>query len=150
ADVPPDLFRKLVVQATEAVQKKLLVVANSDTQATIKQILAEVSGDIEGEAPIARDYTAAQHLVLRMQQDGLLNALALQEFAKARRVEETVAALSLLSSVEVSVIERLIREGNDDGAIILCRAAELDWTTTKFVIVGLSAQEAVASAQMQE
>jgi len=147
-DIPADLFRQLVVQATEAVQKKLVVAADPDMQGTIKQILAELSGEIGNEA--ARDYATAQHLVQRMHQDGLLTPVALQEFAKARRVEETVAALSLLSSVGISVIDRLIRGGSDDGAIILCRAAELDWTTTKFVIVGLSGHEAVPSLQMQE
>lgn len=50
-------------------------------------------------------------------------------FAIQQEYRNLIAALSLLATVEIEVIQSLIEEGNDDGLIIACRASRLNWQT---------------------
>jgi len=57
-DIPPRLFRQLLVQATDVVQKRLLAQAKPETQAEIRRVLAKVSDEVAARAA-PRNYTAA-------------------------------------------------------------------------------------------
>ena len=58
ADIPPRLFRQLLMQASEVVQKRLLAQAKPETQAEIRRVLAKVTAAVAAKvAP--RDYTRA-------------------------------------------------------------------------------------------
>jgi uncharacterized protein (DUF2336 family) len=91
ADIPPHLFRELLVRATAVVQQRLLAAAKPETQLEVRRVLEKVSREFE--AP-ARDYSAALKTVLAMQGAGKLDEQALNVFAADRKFEETVAALS--------------------------------------------------------
>ncbi len=45
-DIPPRLFRELLLKATEVVQQRLLASAESETQAEIRRVLAKVSSEV--------------------------------------------------------------------------------------------------------
>jgi uncharacterized protein (DUF2336 family) len=134
ADIPPQLLRNLLVQATETVQKRLLASARPDKQAEIKRILAEVSREIGAKIPAGRDYSDAQRTVLAMHQAGRLGEPQLLEFAKAGRYEETIATLSALCAVPIEVIDRLMGGDRADPVLILCRAVGFDWATVRAII----------------
>ena len=55
-DIPPRLFRELLLKATEVVQQRLLAAAKPETQAEIRRVLAKVSNEV-GTAT-SRDYSA--------------------------------------------------------------------------------------------
>ena len=57
-DIPPRLFRELLLKATDVVQQRLIASADAATQAEIRRVLAKVSGEV-GSKSRARDYTAA-------------------------------------------------------------------------------------------
>jgi len=58
ADIPPRLFRQLLIQANEVVQKRLLAGAKPETQAEIRRILAQVTEEVAAKAA-PRNYTLA-------------------------------------------------------------------------------------------
>ena len=93
-DIPPQLFRDLLLKATEVVQQRLLAAAKPETQAEIRRVLAEVSNEV-GTAT-SRDYCRRAASVEALRQQGKLNEAALVDFANAGQYEETVAALSRL------------------------------------------------------
>ena len=133
-DIPPRLFRHLLLQATEVVQQRLLAKARPETAAEIRRVLAKVSEEI-GARSAPRDYTQAHESVLALQREGKLNEAALGEYAKAGLFEETVVALSLLCSVPIDTVERLMAGDRPDPILILCKAAGFGWQTVRAIVL---------------
>lgn len=144
-DIPPRLFRELLLKATEVVQQRLLASARPDTQAEIRRVLARVSSEV-GARVAPRDYTAARAAVEALRRQGKLDESALVEFAKAMKYEETVAALSSLCSVPIEVVDRLMSGERPDSVLILCKSTGWGWPTVRAIITarpgakGLSSQ----------
>jgi hypothetical protein len=82
-----------------------------------------------------RDYSAAQHTVLTLQREGHLGESALLGFAKAHKYEESIAALSALSGVRLSVLDRLIAGDRYDPLLILGRVLNLGWPTVRALML---------------
>jgi uncharacterized protein (DUF2336 family) len=133
-DIPPRLFRELLLKATDVVQQRLIASADAATQAEIRRVLAKVSGEV-GSKSRARDYTAAQRFVAELRRQGRLNEPQLVEFAKGNRYEEVVAALELLCRVPIDVVDRLMDGNRPDPILILCKAAGWGWPTARAVIL---------------
>src|SRR4029077_11327849 len=81
ADIPPHLFRDLLVRATAVVQQRLLQAAKPETRAEIQRVLEKVSKEIDESAPV-RDYTEAHRNALALQNSGSLNEAMLVAFAQ--------------------------------------------------------------------
>jgi uncharacterized protein (DUF2336 family) len=132
-DIPPRLFRQLLMQASDVVQKRLLAQAKPETQAEIRKILAKVTDEV-GVRAAPRNYTAALAAVRELHREHKLTEAEIVEFAKAGRYEETIAALATLCSVPVDVVDRLMSGERADPVLILSRAAGFGWPTVKAVI----------------
>ena len=70
-DIPPRLFRQLLMQATEVVRKRLLAQAKPETQAEIRRVLTKVSDEVAAKAA-PRNYTAALATVRALHKERLL------------------------------------------------------------------------------
>lgn len=152
ADIPPRLFRQLVLQATEVVQRRLLANARPETQDEIRRVLSQVS-DAVGAKSAPRNYDAALAVVREMQKDGKLNEAAITGFARNQKYEETIAGLATLSAVPVETVDRLMSGDRSDPVIIIARAANFSWDTVRAIIEsrggpkGASAQAVEAAKQ---
>ncbi len=133
-DIPPHLFRDLLVRATAVVQQRLLQAAKPETRSEIQRVLEKVSKEIDKSTP-ARDYSAAQRVVLTMHQAGKLAEPELSAFADDKKFEETVASLSLLSGVPIETADRLMAGDRPDPILILCKAAGFGWATARAIIM---------------
>ncbi len=120
-DIPPRLFRQLLMQASEVVQKRLLAKAKPETQAEIRRILAQVTDEVAAKAA-PRNYTAAIEAVRVLHKERKLSEADIAEFANAGKYEETIAALSTICAVPVEVVDRLINGERADPVLILARA----------------------------
>jgi len=134
ADIPPHLFRDLLMRATAVVQQRLLQSAKPETRAEIQRVLDKVSQELSNSTP-ARDYSAAQKAVFEMQQAGKLGETELGEFARDKKFEETVAALALLCEVPIETVDRLMAGDRPDPILILCKAASYSWNTARGIIM---------------
>lgn len=134
-DIPPRLFRTLLIQATEVVQQRLLAKARPETAADIRRVLAKVSEEIGANAPQVRSYMQAKAVIFALKEQGKLNEASLGEFAKAGKLEETVVALAELTSVPIETIERLMSGDRPDPVLILCKSAGFGWQTVKAVVM---------------
>jgi uncharacterized protein (DUF2336 family) len=132
-DIPPRLFRQLLMQASDVVQKRLLAQARPETQAEIRKILAKVTDEV-GARAAPRNYTAALETVREMYRARRLTEADVLEFAKSGRYEETIAALATLCAVPVDVVDRLLNGERADPVLILARAAGFAWPTVKAII----------------
>ena len=133
-DIPPRLFRQLLMQATEVVRRRLLAQAKPETQAEIRRVLAKVSEEVAAKAA-PRNYAAALATVRAMHKDGKLSEAAIAEFAKDGKYEETIAALATVCAVPVEVVDRLMSGERADPVMILARAANFGWATVKEIII---------------
>jgi uncharacterized protein (DUF2336 family) len=146
-DIPPKMFRELLLKATEVVQHRLLASAKPETQAEISRVLAKVSNEVSTKAG-PRDYTAAKRVVDLLRQEGALNEAQLVEFAKGARYEETVVSLGQLCNVPIDVVDRLMGGDRPDPVLILCKAAGWGWQTARAVILCRSGGKAISSQSL--
>jgi hypothetical protein len=135
ADIPPHLIRQLLTRATDTVRARLIASADPEAREEINKIIIDISGDV-GRAVTPRYYAQAKFLVRSFSQDTALTRRKVLEFAHARRLGETVAALSALSGMPIDLVDRLMYDPGHYGIMMLCRASELDWATTHTVVSG--------------
>ncbi len=132
-DIPPRLFRQLLMQASDVVQKRLLAQAKPETQAEIRRVLAKVTDEVAARAS-PRNYTAALSAVRALHKERKLSEADIAEYAKSGRYEETIAALATLCAVPVEVVDRLMGGERADPVLILARSAGFGWPTVREVI----------------
>ena len=99
-DIPPRLFRQLLMQASDVVQKRLLAQARPETRAEIRRILAKVTNEVAARAA-PRNYTAALAAVRALHKERKLTEADVAEFAKSGKYEETIAALATVCAVKI-------------------------------------------------
>jgi uncharacterized protein (DUF2336 family) len=132
-DIPPRLFRQLLIQATDVVQKRLLAKAKPEAQAEIRRVLAKVSGEVAARAA-PRNYTAALAAVRALHKERKLSEADIAEYAKSGRYEETIAALATLCAVPVEVVDWLMSGERADPVLILASAAGFGWPTVREIV----------------
>jgi uncharacterized protein (DUF2336 family) len=136
ADIPPHLFQKLVAQATERVQQRLLAGATPEIQVAIQHILFEISRKVSGKPELAsRSYSAASSFVRMLVQSDKLTISELAKFANSGRFEESVAALAELSGVPLDIVDRVMHGDCIDPLLVLCKAKGFDWSLVRSLVV---------------
>jgi uncharacterized protein (DUF2336 family) len=132
-DIPPRLFRQLLMQATELVQSRLLARAKPETQSEIRKVLVQVSQEVGAKAA-PRSYAAAMQAVRELHQQRPLTEADVLDYAKAGKYEETLAALATMCAVPIEVVDRLMGGERFDPVLILGRAADFKWETVHAII----------------
>jgi uncharacterized protein (DUF2336 family) len=133
-DLPSELRKQLLRDATEAVRSRLLSRAPPHLFEEIRSAIAAVSARADREMSKVRDFTAAKRFVARLKAHGELNEETLLGFAKQRKYEETVTVLAELSQSTIEVVRPLMQSLRDDGVLIPCKAAGLSWRTVQAVL----------------
>ena len=146
--MPLDMFRALLLRATEAVRTRLLSSVGPERQAEIRLILAEASEEV-GEQ-VTRDFTEAHETVGLMHRQGSLNEAALLQFATYGRYEHVVAALSVLCRIPLELIDRLMRGNRIDALILPCKAAGFEWTTMRAILKVRSPDRSISEHDLMQ
>lgn len=133
-DLPSELRKQLLRNATEAVRSRLLARAPPHLFEEIRNAIAAAAAGANRTMSDARDFTAAKRLVARLKNSGELKEATLFTFAKQRKYEETVAALAELSRTTIEIVRPLMQSLRDDGVLVPCKAAELSWETVSAVL----------------
>jgi uncharacterized protein (DUF2336 family) len=143
ADMPPQLFAQLVAKATATVKAKLMASLRPEAADEVAKTLDKVTRELQVQRP-ARDYGQALGRMQLLQGDGKLDESTILESAKAGQFEETGAALALLCSAPIELIDQLMRGNRIDALLIPCKAGGLGWPATKAVIRLTPAQGATS------
>ena len=132
-DIPPAVFRNLIMQATEAVREKLLAGAAPAQKATIRQVLDQIAAQtIDRGKP--KNYDFAERVLATFSQDTELCKQKVREFAAKKRIAELIATLGFLSAVEVEDVEALFYTPGYMGLMVLCKTVQLNWDTLYAVL----------------
>jgi uncharacterized protein (DUF2336 family) len=132
-DIPPPLFRALLLKATAVVQQRLFASATPEVQAEIRSVLARVSKEV-GTKAAPRDYREAQRTIAALRLRGQLNEGQILNFAKANQYEEMIAGLADLCAVPIDVVDRLMDGERPDPILILCKSAGWGWPTARAIM----------------
>jgi uncharacterized protein (DUF2336 family) len=143
-DIPPQMFRALLLKATAVVQQRLLASARPEIQSEIQRVLARISNEVSTRA-MPRDYSAAQERVEALHREGSLNESRLIALAQAGQSEDMIAALAKLCAVPIEVVDRLMAGDRPDPILILCKSGGWGWATAKAVIMARPDSKALSS-----
>jgi uncharacterized protein (DUF2336 family) len=149
-DLPAELRRQLLREATEVVRSRLLSRAPPHLFEEIRSAVAAASAGVNREMSRVRDLTAAKRFVALLKDKGALNEAALFGFASQRKYEETVVALAELSQSTIEVVRPLMQSLRDDGVLIPCKAAGLGWETVHAVLESRFATGSMGSHELAE
>jgi uncharacterized protein (DUF2336 family) len=149
-DVPQHLFRKLVSQASEIVQRRLLITAAPGMREEIQKVLAKVSHEIDPDTPPPHNFVAAQRMMRMLFDAGELGEDHLHDLAKSRRYEETVAALSILSRVPLDTVDWLMHGDRIEPFLILFKALGFEWLTVRAVIMIRPSGRKISAKEIEE
>jgi uncharacterized protein (DUF2336 family) len=150
-DIPPHLFKQLIVQASEVVRMRLLALAKPELQAEIQKVLAMVTGEVASQSA-PRNYVAALAAVRALHREHKLGETEIANFAESKKYEETIAALATVAAVPVEVVDRLMSGERTDPVLILARAVGFSWPTVKAILcarTGVKLQSATLNAAAQ-
>src|SRR6201989_370894 len=101
ADLSAPLLKELIDGSIDIVRRRLLDVVKPERQAEIRAAIGELSG-VRKVVESRRNFAPAQRTILALHGAGELNESALLGFAKSFKYEESVAALSAMSSVKIA------------------------------------------------
>jgi uncharacterized protein (DUF2336 family) len=133
-DLPAELRHQLLRQATEAVRSRLLSRAPPHLFEEIRNAIAAVAAGADREMSTVRDFGEAKRFIALLRKNGELNEAALLAFARQRKYAETVAALAELAKSTVEVVRPLMQSLRDDGVLIPCKAAGLNFETVGAIL----------------
>ena len=125
--------------------------ASASTRRPRSTAVAEVTGGIRSETRDASsNYAEAKTQVEALARNKQLNEQAIHQFARERKFEQTVIALSLLCDVEVDVVERAMLDPGAEVALILAKYANLSWTTAKAILLLQSAERGLTAQDLDQ
>ncbi|MDI4234228.1 MULTISPECIES: DUF2336 domain-containing protein [unclassified Bradyrhizobium] len=134
ADLSPEQLKTLVAGSVEIVRRRLFDVVKPERQAAIKQAIREINGMGE-KVDSARDFAPAQRTILALHHANQLNEIALLDFAKSFKYEESVCALAAMTGVKIATLDRLITGERYDPILIAGKTIGLEWATVRALIL---------------
>ncbi|MDQ8731954.1 DUF2336 domain-containing protein [Bradyrhizobium sp. LHD-71] len=132
ADLPAPLLQQLLRESVDLVRRKMFQAAHPACKARIAQAIVELSTESD-KTP--RNYAQAQRAIVELQRTARLDQDAVVQFASARRLEETVAALAAISGLSLEAVDQLVTSGKRDQVLILGRALEFEWATVRLLLM---------------
>jgi len=146
-DIPRHHFQRLIAKASDEARVRLAAINPVAVDRTDGAV-ADVTGALHARfGPGSKSYFEAKRQVGRMHRAGEITDRTICEFARLQRFEEVVVALSLLCDLPVDVVERALLDDQGEMIMIVTRAANLSWATTRVL---LSACHGIHSEQGME
>lgn len=129
-DIPRHLFQQLIAKASDETRKKLER-ERPEMIAAVDALVADVTASLHSKfGPASPRYYAAKKVVSFKHRLGQLDEKSILEYARARGMEETVVALTMLCSLPSDVVERALFGKSRELLLILAKAHEFSWETT--------------------
>jgi uncharacterized protein (DUF2336 family) len=149
-DIPRAHYLKLIERASASVREKLTAL-NPQAAAAVKSAVAEATSGLRSEMRDASpDYAEAKAQIEGLFRSKQLNEEAIHQFARDRKFEQIVVALSLLCDVEVDVVERAMLDPGAEVALILCKFANLSWTSAKTILLLQTAERGMSAHDLDQ
>jgi len=148
-DIPRQHFLMLLDKASNAVRARLRAKL-PQAASVIDGVLTEVVGGIREQARKASpDFAAAKAAVERQNRVRRIGEAEVYQYARERKFEETVIALSILCDTPIDLVERALLEPSAEIVLILAKVAGLSATTTKAILLLRAAERGMSTADLE-
>jgi uncharacterized protein (DUF2336 family) len=138
SDLTPEMFRKLVAQASATVQRKLLANADPGMREKVQGVVQLITVDISRKSDRAVSMRGQAGSQLKTIDKGKLRE-ELVDYATAGRAGETATALAALSELSIDAVRRLLNRRDYELLLIVCKACGLGWVAVR-ALLDLAAQ----------
>jgi uncharacterized protein (DUF2336 family) len=133
-DIPRHHLLKLFTAASEEVQRQLET-ADRQKAELYRYMVAQAKNQVQTQIREGSEsYAAARPHVESLHKAGELDEERLQAFAKDGKFDEVTIALALLSQLSVGHVERAFVHDQVDHLIVIAKAIDLSWETTKAIL----------------
>jgi uncharacterized protein (DUF2336 family) len=133
-DIPPQLFQRLLNEASEIVRSRLETEIPTAKRG-IQRVVADIASQIGAQASVqGPEHATAQVLINALYQAGKLDAEKIEAFAKAGQAEEIIFALSIMSDTPTDFVESAINNANSEMLIVIAKAVALSWDATRGIL----------------
>lgn len=134
-DIPRHELMKLFGQATAEVRRKLEGV-DPRRAAQIREAVASAAEEIQATTRSGSfEHATALSHVHALHSRGELDEARLFDFAHRRDFDRTAVALSLMSEIPIGLIERALTQDEPEQLLVVSKAIDLSWETTKAMLV---------------
>ncbi len=128
-DIPRHVFHQLIAKAADGAKKRIES-ERPEAASQIQSLVTDVTGALHSKfGPASKSYFDAKREVARLQRSGDLNENKIFEYAQSHRFEEAAVGLSLLCSLPVDAVERVLVDKNKELALIVAKALGFSWVT---------------------
>jgi uncharacterized protein (DUF2336 family) len=140
SDIPRQYFLKLLENASASVRARLEA-ANPQAVEAVRTAVDDVATDLQQEARKA----SRKHAIAERDGNRRFNADPVTEGnvhapAQAQEFEKTVVALAKLGRFPVDLVERALLDEGEEMILILAKAADCSWITTRELLQMAAAQ----------
>jgi uncharacterized protein (DUF2336 family) len=139
SDLSPEMFRKLVAQASATVAQRLLANADPRTREKIQGVIQLITADISRSADRSVTMRGSQAgSQLKTIDKGKLRS-ELADYAATGRPSEAATALAALSELSIDTVRQLLTRQDYELLLIVCKACGLGWVAVR-ALLELAAQ----------
>lgn len=147
-DIPRHELIKIFGQATEIVRRKLEA-SDPRRVALIRTAVADASDEIQNTTRAgSNEHATAMAHIQSLHSRGQLDETKLFEFAKQRDFDRTAVALSIMSDLPIGLIERALVQDDGEQILVIGKAVDLSWETTKSLLLLKSGQDGATNQSM--
>jgi uncharacterized protein (DUF2336 family) len=134
ADIPHDVFLRLLETASNVVRRKLIR-ERPYAKAEIENMVAAATEQVHQDWGTGSLTDAARGRIRALHEAGKLDQGMIREFAESDMFEEATASLALLCDVPTAMVAQAIVEQRLETLIVFARAARLSWSTTQALLL---------------
>ncbi len=135
SDIPRHHFLKLLETASANVRAKLEA-ANPQATEAVRDVVAEIATKISGDVRKASsEHATAKAQLGRLRINRKITESDVHAFARLHNFERTAVAFAALGQFPIELVERALLDERADLALVLARAAECCWSTTKAILL---------------
>lgn len=147
-DIPRHELIKLFGHATEIVRLKLEA-ADPRRAALIRAAVANASDEIQATTRAgSNEHATAMTHVQSLHARGQLNEAKLSDFAHRGDFDRTAVALSIMGDLPIGLVERALVQDDGEQILVIGKAINLSWETTKSVLLLKPGQNEVTNESM--
>jgi len=149
-EIPRQYLLRLFAEASESVRLTLEATDRRKVD-LIRGMVAQASNQIQTKArEESTGYAAAYSYVEDLHKAGKLDEARLASFAKEEKFDETAVALSILCDLPIGLIERAFVQNWSEQLLVLAKAIDLSWNTTKMMLMFQSGADDTSTSKLDE
>jgi uncharacterized protein (DUF2336 family) len=134
ADLSPEMFRKLVAQASATVQQRLMAAADPKIKEQVQGVIQSITVGISRNADRAVSMRATHAGSQLKTIDKSKLRLELVDYATTGRASETATALAALTELSLDTVRELLTRKDYELLLIACKACGLGWIAVRAVL----------------